>query len=153
MSKKPSQLPPYRSSIAGTLLAAREAVMAPIRPELRAANVTEQQWRVLRVLAEESTMDAASIASAAMLHAPSVTRILKEFLDRGLIERSVDERDGRRSVVAISAAGREVLTTTARSTFRLLTAYRNAFGAERLADLQRELAAFAASIAGLSPED
>ena len=88
-----ARLPAYRISIAGTLLAAREAVMAPIRPELRAANVTEQQWRVLRVLADQGSLDAAALAAAALLHAPSLTRILKELTQRGLIARHPDPED------------------------------------------------------------
>ena len=101
-----SGLPPYRQSIAGLLLAAREATMAPIRPKLRAADVTEQQWRVLRVLSDEGRLDIAALAASAMLHGPSVTRILKELGERGLIARDVDPQDKRRSIIAISEAGR-----------------------------------------------
>ena len=42
MAKAKAGLTRYSESLAGTLLAAREAVMAPIRPILRDANVTEQ---------------------------------------------------------------------------------------------------------------
>lgn len=91
MSRKISHgLPRYTESIAGSLLAAREAVMAPIRPHLRASNVTEQQWRVLRVLADATSLDARGIAEAALLYAPTVTRILKELGERKLIIRHID---------------------------------------------------------------
>lgn len=136
-------LPPYRASLAGTLLAAREAVMAPIRPILREAGVTEQQWRLLRVLADEGACDASRLSEIAMLHAPSVTRILKELGDRKLIARDPDPADGRRSVVTISARGRALVRRVARKTRVVLDAYAGAFGHKRLAALQSELVALA----------
>lgn len=147
------KLPAYRTSLAGTLLAAREAVMAPIRPKLREANVTEQQWRVLRVLADERSIDARSIAAAALLHAPSVTRILKELGERNLIERRTDAQDGRRSIIAIAPAGIDLLKTTAAHTLKVIDRYGKAFGEERLAALMREVAAFTASIAVFSADE
>lgn len=151
--KEPSALPPYRLSLAGTLLAAREAVMAPIRPKLREANVTEQQWRVLRVLADERAIDAQSLAAAALLHAPSVTRILKELGERGLIERRTDARDGRRSIITITRAGTGLLRDTATHTLKILDRYGQAFGHDRLEALMRDIAAFTASIAGSSGDE
>ena len=147
------RLPAYRTSLAGTLLAAREAVMAPIRPELRAAKVTEQQWRVLRVLAERESLDAAALAAAALLHAPSLTRILKELKQRGLIARHPDPDDARRSIVAITGAGRTLIAETAAHTLAVLDRYAEAFGRERLDALLREVAAFTASIARSGPAD
>lgn len=147
------KLVPYRSSLAGTLLAAREAVMAPIRPILRDANFTEQQWRVLRVLSEQDSMDARSVAQAALLHAPSVTRILKELHERGLIERSIDARDSRRSVLSITEGGRTLMRLTARYTLQLLESYIEAFGEERLEALCKELGALSEAIARFSPDD
>lgn len=125
-------LPPYALSLAGSLLAAREAVMAPIRPWLREANITEQQWRVLRVLSDSGALDAKGIAEQALLYAPTVTRILKELTDRKLLERRADPRDGRRSVISITAEGRKLVTDTASHTSLLLAGYRKAFGDARL---------------------
>lgn len=153
MSSSKPNLGPYRESLAGTLLAAREAVMAPIRPMLRDANVTEQQWRVLRVLVEHNSLDARSIASAALLHAPSVTRILKELLDRGLIERTVDPKDSRRSIVSISEAGHMLVKLTARHTVQVLNSYAETFGPERLTALRQELSAFIEAIAKHVPQE
>ena len=43
----------FSQSLPMALLRAREAVMRRFRPGLRCHGVTEQQWRVLRALAEE----------------------------------------------------------------------------------------------------
>lgn len=145
-SKKNTALQPYPVSLAGSLLAAREAVMAPIRPHLRKIEVTDQQWRVLRVLAEAECLDARSVAEQALLHPPTVTRILKGLVDRGLIDRRTDEGDGRRSLITITEAGRQLVADTARETKELLQSYSDAFGEERLENFKQEALALAASL-------
>lgn len=152
MPKSTPALLPYRKSLAGSLLAAREAVMAPIRPSLREAGVTDQQWRVLRVLADEESIDASGLAQAALLHAPSVTRILRELRDRGLIERQSDAKDARRSIIAITTEGRKLVRTTADVTRKMLDEYTERFGVERIAALRSELAAFTTAIAAMAPD-
>ncbi|MEO8722285.1 MAG: MarR family transcriptional regulator [Sphingobium sp.] len=154
MSRKPSSgLQPYHKSLAGCLLAAREAVMVPIRPHLRAANVTEQQWRVLRVLADAVLLDAKTIAERALLYAPTVTRILKELLNRKLIERQIDSADGRRSVISITSEGRKLVVETAKHTILLLDGYTSAFGSERLEAFKAEAFALATILAQFRPND
>lgn len=141
------RLPPYRVSLAGTLLGAREAVMNPIRPFLRDAGVTEQQWRVLRVLADEPDLDPTGLANQAMLYAPSVTRILKELVDRDLLLRSADPDDRRRSTLRLTAAGQLLVDRTASHTLEILRAYDARFGSDRLSALRQELLALTEAIA------
>jgi len=148
MSSK-RKLPAYRQSVAGSLLAAREAVMSPIRPILHDASLTEQQWRVLRALVDEGSLDPSNLAAAAILLPPSVTRILRELLERGLIERVVDAADGRRSIVTVSASGRTLFEHTAAHTHLLLEAYKKSFGADRLKHLVAELHALTNAIQSL----
>lgn len=126
--------------------------MAPIRPILRQANVTEQQWRVLRVLGEQNELDAATITQMAMLLPPSVTRILRELEDRKLIARRPDENDGRRSIVSITAKGRHLMAATAQYTRAVLLEYAGVFGQERLDHLIKELAALQSAIEPFRPE-
>jgi homoprotocatechuate degradation regulator HpaR len=59
------------------LLRAREAVMDRFRPLLMRTGVTEQQWRVMRVLAEGGAMEAGAVARAACLLPPSLSRIIR----------------------------------------------------------------------------
>lgn len=153
MAGKPTGLQPYPVSLAGSLLAARESVMAPIRPVLRGAGVTEQQWRVLRVLADADSLDASGIARQALLYAPTVTRILKELADRGLIERRADEGDARRSVITITDKGRELVVDTAAQTVRLLKAYGEAFGEDRLEAFKKEAQALSEALAQFQTGD
>lgn len=138
------RLPPYHQSMAGALLVAREAVMAPLRPLLRDAGVTEQQWRILRVLVDLGPTDCIGIAHATTLLPPSVTRIVKELAERDLVVRSADAKDARRILVTISDRGKALIRSTSRYTWAVLDQYRTHFGDARYEALQQELRAFAA---------
>lgn len=148
-----SNLPPYPRSLAGTLLAAREAVMAPIRPFLRASGVTDQQWRVLRVLADAGPLDASGIAELALLYPPSVTRIVRELVERGLLSRSTDAGDRRRSVISITEEGQGLVRRTAEHTAIVLERYTETFGRERLAHFIAEATALTDALAAFAPSE
>jgi homoprotocatechuate degradation regulator HpaR len=141
MKANRKKLLPYRQSLAGTLLAARETVMAPIRPMLAEAGVTEQQWRVLRVLDDSGPIDLKSLAEAALLFGPSVTRILKDLVERELVIREANPRDGRGAMVSLSATGRALIQETAIHTILQLNIYKKKFGDRRLKQLIAELRA------------
>jgi homoprotocatechuate degradation regulator HpaR len=132
-----------RRSLPIALLRAREAVMGRFRPILAAHDVTEQQWRVIRVLGETSPLDATELADRACVLAPSLTRIIKALEDRGLITRERDASDGRRVMLAIAPAGiallREV-TPESRAVYADLEARYGAEQIERLLDMLDELA-------------
>ncbi|MEM9622730.1 MAG: homoprotocatechuate degradation operon regulator HpaR [Pseudomonadota bacterium] len=149
MKPKPSRtlptlptLPKYNEGIAAALLAAREAVMSPIRPILRHHELTEQQWRLLRVLIDHWPMEVSQAADASMIMAPSVTRILKDLTQRGLVQRTASEDDARRSILSITKQGNELVMQTAAETTELLAEYVAAFGKTRFDKLVAELKAF-----------
>ncbi len=79
--------------------------MKPARALLADAGVTEQQWRVVRVLVEEGPLDPTSIADRAVLLLPSLTRILHKLEQKGYITRARDEADGRRQVIEATDLG------------------------------------------------
>lgn len=91
------------------LLQAREAVMAHTRPSLREHGLSDQQWRVLRVLGEHA-QDAAGVetgrvAKEAFLLGPSLTGVLTRMERDGLIERQRCPQDARRTVVRATPTG------------------------------------------------
>jgi len=92
-----------------SLLRAREAVMERFRPVLREHGVTEQQWRVLRALAATGPIDAGGLADACCLLPPSLTRILRDLLGRGLIARHTSTQDQRVAEISITALGSELI--------------------------------------------
>ncbi len=125
------------------LLRARETVMGQIRPMLSDAGVTEQQWRVLRVLVEDGPMDPTDIADKSCLLLPSLTRILKFLEENSLVTRTRHETDGRRFVVEITSKGRGLIDENAQTSNRIYSEIEAAFGVKKmdeLLDLLDELA-------------
>ncbi len=104
--KKPnSALPQTNRSLPIAMLRARENIMAPYRKMLGKVGVTEQQWRVLRVLDERGTMDPKDIADAACLLNPSLTRIMQLLERKGFIARRAHPDDKRKVLVDITEGG------------------------------------------------
>lgn len=91
------------------LLQAREAVMAHTRPSLREHGLSDQQWRVLRVLGEHAHepagIETGRVAREAYLLGPSLTGVLSRMERDGLIVRERCPQDARRSVVRATALG------------------------------------------------
>jgi homoprotocatechuate degradation regulator HpaR len=143
------KLPPFEQTLGAILLSAKEAVLAPMRPTLREYNITEPQWRVLRVINDRGAADASGLAEVGLLHAPSVTRILKELEQRKLIVRETDVNDRRRNLVALSPEGREVVKVISRQVLHVMREHSVRFGDQRMEKLLNELRALTAAIRGV----
>ncbi|SEW22836.1 transcriptional regulator, MarR family [Aliiroseovarius sediminilitoris] len=123
------------------LLHAREATLKPFRHELDQIDLTVQQWRVIRVLAEGKACCATELAERCVLMPPSLSRILKNLTERELIER-VDDSDGRRRKVQIAPAGSAKYTQMSGKAAKIYEDLENRFGHEKmetLLDLLNEL--------------
>ena len=121
------------------LLEAREAVLAHTRPDLRAHGLSDQQWRVLRVLGEHAQepdgVETGRIAREAFLPGPSLTGVLARMERDGLIARQRCPKDARRTVVRATPQGLRkvrVLSQTIESHYRSVEAQ---LGARRLKEL------------------
>ncbi|WP_037314508.1 homoprotocatechuate degradation operon regulator HpaR [Ruegeria halocynthiae] len=135
-------LPLTSRSLPIALLRARERVMGPLRKMLANAGVTEQQWRVLRVLKEEGPQEPTHIAERACLLLPSLTRILQKLEGKGLIARRVHPGDKRRQIIDITAKGEQIIQDNMQVTLRLAEDIRTQLGPERheaLLDLLNDL--------------
>lgn len=124
-----------RRSLAIGLLRAREAVMSHFRPMLAAHDVTEQQWRVIRALAEAGTLDATEVAEMAFILAPSLTRMIRSLEERGFVIRHKDKADGRRVLLELAPAGRAMIDEVMADSRRIYADIYDRFGAERVEDL------------------
>ena len=108
---RPGVMRPLRLSLPLKLLEAREAVMERFRPHLQAHGVTEQQWRVLRALAEVGESDVSALAGMICLLPPSLSRIVPDLEARGLVCRRTAARDRRSSLGSLTAQGRALFDT------------------------------------------
>jgi len=100
-------------SLPMALMRAREAVMQYFRPHHRQHGITEQQWRVLRVLYKSGDLEIGELARQSVLMAPSLSRILRDLEKARMISRRAVRTDLRRSVISISPAGLEMLAKIA----------------------------------------
>lgn len=121
-----------RRSLAIGLLRAREAVMSHFRPILANHDVTEQQWRVMRVLHETGTLDASEVADKAFILAPSLTRMIKSLEERGFITKHKDKTDGRRVLLRIAPAGKAMIEEVMPDSRRVYAEIDARFGRERV---------------------
>ena len=105
----PANTPFIHRNLPRLLLEAREAVMQHTRPSLRGHGLSDQQWRVLRVLGEHAAepggVETGRVAREAFLLGPSLTGVLSRMERDGLIERSRCPDDARRTVVRATAEG------------------------------------------------
>ncbi|WP_297835635.1 homoprotocatechuate degradation operon regulator HpaR [uncultured Roseibium sp.] len=128
-------LPSTRRSIPIALIRAREKVMGPIREMLSDCGITEQQWRILRVLEEFGPQDASTLADRACLLLPSQTRIVQTLLEKGLVTRQADEKDRRKQTVAITPAGQAIIEEKLDDAKAIAARIEEVIGKEKLAQL------------------
>lgn len=130
--------------------------MGPIRDMLSNSGVNEQKWRVLRVLQEKGPQELSQVATEAVLLLSSLTRMVGPMVEEGLISRTTPPEDRRKTVVAITAAGLDLVNAHAGQSAAILGRIEAEFGHDRLEqlldlleDLQRlDLRASAADAGG-----
>ena len=83
------------------LYRALDAVMPAFRQVFSEFGLTEQQWRVLRVLWERGSVPLSSLASATLIPAPSLVGVVDRLTRNGLVAR--ERSTGDRRVVYIHA--------------------------------------------------
>jgi homoprotocatechuate degradation regulator HpaR len=125
-----STLPPTTRSLPIALIRAREGVMAPIREMLAETGITEQQWRVLRVLTEYGRLDAKTLADRSSLLFPSLTRIAATLRDKGLITQTRDDADRRRQFIEITPEGQKIIDDRIDQATQIVDGFKSAMGAE-----------------------
>ena len=140
------ELRQFGHSLPMEFLRAREAAMARFRPMLRNHGLTEQQWRVVRVLAEFPEIDAGELAQRALLLAPSLSRIFQYLEREKLVRRSSDSQDQRRSLFALTAKGQKLYQKVAPESEAIYAQIEKAFGSDQLKQLYELLYRFHESL-------
>lgn len=132
-----TKLPAYSThrSLPIALLRTREAVMQQFRPHLAELGVTEQQWRVLRVLGEDGPSEAGQVAGRACILPPSLSRILKTLGTMRLVLTESRKDDGRRTVIRLTALGEKVLAQALPQSKIVYSQLEKRIGAQKLRQL------------------
>jgi homoprotocatechuate degradation regulator HpaR len=139
-SARPSHaMRPFSRSLPMQLMRAREAVMRRFRPHLASHGFSEQQWRILRALADAGELEIGALAAECQIHAASLSRMLPKLARLGLIRRENHKKDQRRVVVSITAKGRATFRSVAPESEEIYAAMEREIGATKLRDLYRLL--------------
>lgn len=125
MSEK---LPPTTRSLPIALIRAREGVMQPIREMLSESGITEQQWRVLRVLDEQGVMNTKTLADRSSLLFPSLTRIVATLREKELVTQTRDEKDRRRQFIEITPSGRKFINDHFDQSEKIVASFKETLG-------------------------
>ena len=136
------QLPTTKRSLPIALIRAREVIMPPIRAMLSQTGITEQQWRVLRVLSENGAMGTKTLAQQSSLLLPSLTRIATTMVKKGLITQIRDKQDKRRQIIDITPLGLQLIEDRSEQAAKIVAGFRADIGDddyELLLDLLNKL--------------
>lgn len=136
MSQRLSQT---EKSLPIMLLRARETVMKRFRPLLKEHGISEQQWRVLRVLNELGPQEPNQLAEKCVILMPSLTRILANLDEQGLITRKKHAADGRRKLASVSDSGLELISRITPQSARIYADLEQQFGTTQIHQLMESL--------------
>ncbi|MDD9889921.1 MAG: homoprotocatechuate degradation operon regulator HpaR [Gammaproteobacteria bacterium] len=128
------------------LLLARESAMALFRPMLRSFGLTDQQWRVIRVLASQNNIEAFELSQQSMILPPSLTRILKNLEEEGLVKRDRDKEDQRKVLISLSAKGQRKFQQVVPDSEKIYRSIERKVGKKALNDLLKQLVALNSSL-------
>lgn len=142
MEPDPPKLRKVHRSLPIALLRARETVMGPIRDMLALSGVSEQKWRILRILQEKGPLELSQVAHEACLLLSSLTRMIGPMQGEGLISRHTPPEDRRKTVIAITPAGHQLIRAHAGQSAAIMGQIEAELGPDRLElllDLLEEL--------------
>lgn len=129
-----------------TFLLAYESVIEMLRPSMKAANLTEPQWRVLHELSGRSPMIASELAANTFVRASSLSRILRDLESRDLISRAQQFEDLRKTLVSLTDYGRKTIAPIEATYVELIDRVTGAAGGETIATCAAACAAIVEQI-------
>lgn len=85
-----------------------------MRTERAVDSMSDRQFAVLAVLQREGARTPTELAEHERVSGPAMTRTVNGLYENGYVTRSADDSDGRKVVVALTDAGRAVVSETTR---------------------------------------
>jgi homoprotocatechuate degradation regulator HpaR len=82
--------------------------MSRFRPVLNQHGITEQQWRILRVLLDEDGLEPRQLCERCLISSPSIAGVLMRMEEAGWIKRERMEHDQRRVKVTVTASTKKL---------------------------------------------
>ncbi|MEJ7930555.1 homoprotocatechuate degradation operon regulator HpaR [Ramlibacter sp. AN1015] len=91
------------------LLQVREQVLARFRPVLNAHGVTEQQYRILRAIEMNESLEPRELCAICHISSPSLAGVLARMEGLGLVSRTPHPDDQRRQLVTLTTSSRRLI--------------------------------------------
>jgi homoprotocatechuate degradation regulator HpaR len=114
MRRKPPAAPLLkRRNLPLMMLQAREHVIAHFRPILNAHGITEQQWRIVRLLLDTGPLEPHEIGELCRLSSPSLAGVLSRMENIGFVQRKRLAEDQRRVLVSLTPRSRALASRMA----------------------------------------
>lgn len=129
-------------SLTIALLQARETAMGFFRPILNRYGLTEQQWRIIRILAEHRSLDFHALAQQACILRPSLTGILTRLERDGLVFRLKPLNDQRKLFASLTPQGVEMYQQACTEIDAGYQQIEQQFGIQKLHQLKQLLVEF-----------
>ena len=95
------------------MLQAREHVIARFRPILNTSGMTEQQWRIVRLLLDSGPLEPRQISELCRISSPSLAGVLARMEGLGLLKRRGFKTDQRRLLVSLTPRSRALARSMA----------------------------------------
>ena len=87
---------------------ANHALYKDFDQHVRAAGLSMIEWRVLAILQDSAPLTVSQLAAEVLSKQPTVTKLVQRMAEQGWVELLADPLDQRRTLVAISSAGRRL---------------------------------------------
>lgn len=88
---------------------ANHALYKDFDAQVRAAGLSSIEWRVLATLHDSPPLSVSQLAHEVLSKQPTVTKLTQRMVEQGWLALQADAADQRRTLVAITAAGKRLV--------------------------------------------
>ncbi|HAS64104.1 MAG TPA: homoprotocatechuate degradation operon regulator HpaR [Vibrio sp.] len=129
----------YENSLPIQLIKARDVAMQYFRPVLAENELTEQQWRVLRVLESKGPTDFSTLSHETCILSPSLTGIISRLEKQGFVTKQKSPHDGRQFYIHITDKTQALVEQLRPQIEQQYTALKKALGEDKYQQLSQLL--------------
>ena len=134
-----NEVPAFSTSLPMQLYKALDAIMPEYRNLFYKYDLTEQQWRILRVLWTENNITVAQLSKITLLPAPSLVGILDRLVKKNLLIRNRSDKDRRQVQISLTTKGQELQQLVAPSVLAIHSRLKARVSNEEWQSLERLL--------------
>lgn len=137
-----NEVPAFSTSLPMQLYKALDAIMPEYRNLFYKYDLTEQQWRILRVIWTENNITVAQLSKITLLPAPSLVGILDRLVKKNLLIRNRSDKDRRQVQISLTTKGQELQQLVAPSVLAIHSRLKARVSNEEWQSLERLLKKF-----------